>query len=387
MTKIAVVTVARSDYGILRPLLARLHASPLCSLFLIVGGTHFDPAHGNTVREIESDHFPIAAKVHDAANEKNLAHRYARALLGMQDAFAQTQPDIVVVLGDRFEMFAAATAAVLTRRPLAHIHGGELTTGSMDDVFRHSISKMSHLHFASTDVYAQRIEQLGEEPWRVHVSGALALDNLLTMPLLSTDALQADLGFSFVGRPILLTLHPPTLETMSIDSVVTDLLALLKPFRQTVIITAPNADLGGPELREKLQSQTAREPLFHFVESLGTQRYFSLMQCASAMVGNSSSGIIEAASFRLPVVNLGHRQTGRLRAANVIDSGFAKAEMQAALDRALSDDFRASLDDFVNPYGDGHAADRIAEVLLNTPIDETLITKKFNDWPNQPAAA
>ena len=382
MRKIAVITVGRSDYGILRPLLRRLAQSEKCELQLVVGGMHFHKRQGMTIREIREDGFPIAAEVPIAeasGGDGGITDSFAEAVCGFGKAYARLQPDLIVLLGDRFEMFAAATAAVFAGKPLAHLHGGELTQGAIDDVMRHAITKMSHLHFASTESYARRILQMGEEPWRIHASGALALDNLHLFQLLSVEKLQEKIGISFEGRPLVATLHPPTLERVDLDCWARGFTESLAATGRTVILTAPNADLGGEQLHRRLFEEAGNHVRLHFVESLGTLNYFSLMACAEAMVGNSSSGILEAASFRLPVVNIGRRQEGRVQAANVINCGNSREEIDQAIGRALSEEFQHTLAHLVNPYGDGHAAERIVEVLLGVSLNERLLCKRFFD--------
>jgi UDP-hydrolysing UDP-N-acetyl-D-glucosamine 2-epimerase len=343
---------------------------------------HFQSRQGSSFDEIAADGLSVAAEVvvpvksDDAAG---MTTAFSEGVLGMSAAFERLQPDLVVLLGDRFEMFAAATAAVFARKPLAHLHGGELTLGAVDDVMRHSMTKMSHLHFASTACHAARIVQMGEEPWRVHVAGALALDNLKSLNLLSPKELQGQLGFEFEGKPLVVTFHPPTLENINLEAVVDGLLESLVALNRTVVITAPNADPGGEFLHRKYAAISLNNPRINFVENLGTLRYFSLMRCSAAMIGNSSSGILEAASFGLPVVNIGSRQKGRLQPPNVINCGNSHREIEMAIAKALSEPFVESLNKLVNPYGIGNAAECIAEVLLETRIDKRLMHKKFHD--------
>lgn len=376
------VTVGRSDYGILRPLLKRLHRSEQCTLQLVVGGMHFETRQGLTFQEILADEIPVSAEIvapMKSDDAMGVSAAFSDGVAGMAGAFSRLEPDLIVVLGDRFEMFAAAVAAVFARKPLAHLHGGELTLGAIDDVMRHSITKMSHLHFVSTTRYAERIMQMGEEPWRVHVSGALALDNLNEIELFSATELEKRLGFTFEGKPLVVTFHPPTLEGPDLETVAEALLGALRTTGRTVVITAPNTDPGGCLLHEKFLAEACLNPKFHFVESLGTVGYFSLMNCAAAMVGNSSSGILEAASFRLPVVNIGSRQEGRFQPDNVIGCENSQQEIESAIDRALSEHFRRSLENLSNPYGAGRAAEVIAAVLLDVALDDRLLRKRFHD--------
>ena len=382
MKKIAVITVGRSDYGILRPLLHSLQDAQGCELQIIAGGMHFHSRQGSSLDELTADGFSLAAKVVVPVRSDDavgMTAAFSEGVMGMSAAYGRLQPDLIVVLGDRFEMFAAATAAVFARKAIAHLHGGELTLGAVDDVMRHSMTKMSHLHFASTASHAARIVQMVEEPWRVHVTGALALDNLKALKLLSPSELQEQLGFEFEAKPLVVTFHPPTLENINLEAVVEGLLDSLVSTNRTVVITAPNADPGGELLHRKYTEQASDNQKIHFVENLGTLRYFSLMRCSAAMIGNSSSGILEAASFGLPVVNIGSRQEGRMQPSNVINCGNSRMEIESAISKALSESFGKSLEKLVNPYGVGNAAESIAGVLLQTSIDERFMRKKFHD--------
>jgi len=262
---------------------------------------------------------------------------------------------------------------------VAHIHGGESTEGAIDELIRHAITKMSHLHFASTESYAQRIIQMGEEPWRVIVSGAPSLDNLSAIHLLSPQELKELHGLTLQDCTLLVTYHPVTLEFDDTETQMYELLSALEELDCGVIFTYPNADAQNHVIIEMIHEFTARnERRSQIVANLGTQGYFSLMNHAAAMVGNSSSGIIEAASFKLPVVNIGNRQSGRLKGKNVIDVGYSKTEIADGIKKALSAEFKTSLSDLVNPYGDGLATDQIMRKLKEIKIDDALLRKRFH---------
>jgi len=381
MRRIAVVTTARSDYGIYLPILRRIEAADGLSLRLIAGGSHLAKEFGYTVDAIEKDGFEVAARVESLPASDSgaaMADAMGRGVIGFARAFADLAPDLVVVLGDRFEMLSAAVAALPERIPLAHIHGGELTEGALDDAIRHAMTKMSHLHFASTEEYARRIVGMGEEPWRVVVSGAPALDNLREMTLMSRDEvgrayeLEAD---SF----LLVTYHPETLEHERTAERIDELLAALDAASLPVVFTYPNADMGSRTIIERVEAFVASRPSPRVAPNLGTRAYFSMMKYAAAMVGNSSSGIIEAASFSLPVVNIGNRQQGRVRGANVIDCVPRREAIASAIRQAVSPAFRASLAGMSNPYGNGQAADRIVSVLASVPLDARLLRKRFHE--------
>ncbi len=378
--RIAVITTARSDYGIWRPVLAAIVAEPALELALVVGGSHLDDAFGRTETAILADGHAIAARVPFvpvADSRHATAQAMGTALSGFADAFAVTAPDLVLVLGDRWEILAAASAAAVMGLPLAHVHGGELTLGAMDDGFRHAVTKLAHLHFAATPAYAARIRQLGEEDWRVTVSGAPALDSLRALPAPDRAALARRLGFALPERFLLCTFHPVTTELEDTRRQVEDLLAALDAAALPVLFTYAGADPGGRAINAALDRHCADRPHCRVMPSLGSDAYFAAMALAACMVGNSSSGIIEAASLKLPVVNIGRRQDGRERGANVVDCGHGRADILAALDRAQSLD----LDGLRNPYDAGGAAAIIVAALRDVALDRRLLAKGFVDLP------
>lgn len=379
MRSIGVVTVGRSDYGIYRPVLRELATRDGIEVMLFVGGAHLLERFGSTVEEIERDGYPIVARVDmlaDGDSSLGVAESIGRGVTGFAQAFDRVRPDIVLVLGDRFEMLSAGIAALPLTIPVAHLHGGETTEGAIDESMRHALTKLSHLHFASTDAYARRIEQLGEESWRIIVSGAPALDAIREYTPL-TDEQLAERGVRLRGPTLLVTFHPVTLETDETVRQVDALVAAVDESGYDAVLTYPNADAGYSVIIERLE----RLPFgrFTLVPSLGADAYYTVMGRVAAMVGNSSSGIIEAASFRLPVVDVGSRQRGRLRGANVIHVEPETNAIREGIARATSDRFRSSLESLVNPYGDGHAALRIGETLASVPLDNRLLVKRFHD--------
>jgi len=384
--RIHYVTVARSDYGISRPVMRCLNDDPEIDLQVIVSGMHLEPRFGSTVAEIEDDGFSIAARLEtltDGDAPEDMAASLAAGVQKFACQFAADRPDILVLLGDRFDMYAAALAALPFAVPVAHIHGGELTFGAVDDALRHSMTKLSHVHFAATEDYARRIRQLGEEDWRVVVSGAPGLDNLKSFRTLPPSELESRTGLPMEPAPLVVTFHPTTLQHEETEAHVTNLLTALKRSGRPAVFTLPNADTGNALIGRAIEAYCAAEPGAVRVDNLGTDGYFNLMGQAAAMVGNSSSGLIEAPSFGLPVVNVGIRQDGRTRAANVIDTGTDTAEIEAAIQRALSPAFRDGLKDMKNPYGDGNASNVIARHLKTMPLTEELVIKRFVDRPAQ----
>ena len=390
MRTIGVVTVGRSDYGLYVPILRAIQREPTLRLRLLVSGMHLSEEFGLTVKEIEADGFPIGDRI-DLPLSSDTPEAVAAAIgvgvAGFARAYATHRPDLLLILGDRFEMYAAAVAALPFAIPVAHIHGGELTQGAMDDALRHSMTKLSHLHFVATHVYARRVRQLGEEPWRVVVSGSPAVDHLRTLRLLPRRDLEAHLGLTLEPPPLLVTYHPVTLEYEQTEWQIQELLEALRPVDRPLVFTAPNADTRHRTIRRAIEQLIRTRPNAVLVDAMGTQRYVSLMALAAAMVGNSSSGIIEAPSFNLPAVNIGTRQHGRLRAENVIDVGYPREEIQRGLATALAPSFRAALRGGVNPYGEGHAAEIIVQQVKEIPLDARLIQKRFVDAPRASAPA
>jgi UDP-N-acetylglucosamine 2-epimerase (non-hydrolysing)/GDP/UDP-N,N'-diacetylbacillosamine 2-epimerase (hydrolysing) len=347
---------------------------------LIVSGAHLAPEFGNTVKEIEADGFPIDERVEMLLSSERpvgVAKSIGVGIIGFAQVFERQRPDILVLLGDRFETFSAAAAALPFGIPLAHLHGGESTEGVIDEAIRHSITKMSHLHFVSTTVYRDRVIQLGEEPWRVITSGAPSLDNLRSFTPLSKRELAERIGLDLTVAPLLVTFHPVTLDYENTSSHLRELLDALAEVKVPIVFTYSNADTASRTVLREIEAFAKNSPHTACVANLGNQAYFTLMQHAAAMVGNSSSGIIEAASFALPVVNIGARQRGRLAGANVIHVACMRADIVGAIRTAIDPRFRARLHGMVNPYGDGMAAERIVRTLQDTPIDLRLLEKKF----------
>lgn len=379
MRRVGVVTVARSDYGIYRPLLRELERRDDVELRLYVGGSHLSERFGSTVREIEADGFPIAERVDFLLPEDTplaVAQSIGRGVSAFAEAFVRSSVDVIVLLGDRFEMLAAGIAALPLGVPLAHIHGGERTEGLIDEAIRHSLTKLSHLHFASTPEHARRIIQLGEQPDRVLVTGAPGLDAIRCATELGDDDLAA-LGVRLRGPTLLVTYHPVTLEHDRTAERFDALLQAVASAGLDAVFTYPNADTRHGAIVERLE-RLAADDRYTLVRNLGSDAYFALLRRVVAMVGNSSSGIIEAASFELPVVDVGARQQGRLRERNVVHAEEDAESIAAALRTVLAPGFRAGLAGLVNPYGDGHAGERIAEVLATVPL-AGLVVKRFHD--------
>jgi len=383
--KIAIITGSRADYGLLTPLLRHIEEERRLQLQLLVTGMHLSHRFGNSVEKIIADGLAIAARVPISLEEDTpaaIARALAEGITGFNQVLSNLNPDLLVVLGDRFEILAAVQAAMLCHVPVAHIHGGEITEGAMDDAIRHSITKLSHLHFAATDDYRRRILQLGEPADRVFNVGALAVDLVSSVTLLEQNELEAALGFRLATQNFLVTYQPVTLDETASQEGIINLLTALDQFPDAhIIFTRANADPGGAQINQAIDQYVAHHPERCAVfDVLGSQRYLSAARLADAVIGNSSSGLIEIPVLGTSTVNIGNRQTGRLRCASVIDTGNDSPAIVAGIEQALSPAFREQCAQQSCPYGDGGTASRIVEVLAGHPLD-SLLCKPFNDLP------
>ena len=382
--KICIVTGTRAEYGCLRWVMEGIRQSPALELQIIATGKHLSPEFGLTYREIEHDGFTIDRKVEmllSSDTPTGLAKSMGLGLIGFGDALQQLQPDLMLVLGDRFEIFSAAAAAMVARTPIAHLHGGESTEGAIDEAIRHSITKMSHLHFVAAEEYRKRVIQLGEHPERVFLVGGLGIDNIRKLTLLDRPTLEASLGFMLGRRNLLVTYHPVTLEHATSCMQMAELLAALETLEDThLIFTMPNADTDGRVLMDMVEQFVAEHANARAYTSLGQMRYLSCLRHVDGVVGNSSSGLAEAPSFRKGTINIGDRQRGRLKAASVIDCSPDRQSIGTALQRLYSPAFQATLDAVRNPYGEGGASEKVVHVLQDYPL-ESILKKSFHDLP------
>lgn len=381
--KLAVITGSRAEYGLLYWLLQEIQADTELELQLVVTGMHLSPEFGLTYRTIEHDGFPIAAKVEMLLSSDTpigIAKSMGLGVISFADTLAMLKPDIVVVLGDRYEIFAAVQAAMALNIPVAHLHGGETTEGAMDEAIRHSITKMSHLHFVAAEAYRQRVVQLGETPERVFNVGGVALDNLQRLNLLNREQFESALDFKLASLNFLVTYHPVTLSQASVKSSAQALFDALDAFPQAhIIFTKANADAGGRVINQLLDEYASAQPQRVYVTtSLGQLKYLSAIQLVDVVIGNSSSGLIEVPALHKPTVNIGERQQGRLKAASVIDCIEERAAITQAIHHALSREFQATLPNVVSLYGQAGASLRIKEVLKNYNLHDILM-KKFYD--------
>jgi UDP-hydrolysing UDP-N-acetyl-D-glucosamine 2-epimerase len=381
--KLCVVTGSRAEYGLLHWLLKKIQDNQNLQLQLIVTGMHLSPHFGFTALQIEADGFVPDARVEmllSSDSSVGVAKSIGLGIIGFAEVLDRLRPDILILLGDRFEIFAAAQSAMVARIPIAHIHGGELTEGLIDDAIRHSLTKMSHLHFVSTEVYRKRVIQLGENPKYVWNVGALGADGIRKMHLLDREELSVMVGFDFTLPYILVTYHPVTLEGDSIDRGAHALFLALKHFLgHKIVITGVNADLGNTSVGYEIKEFSRAYPdrVFNIV-SMGQNQYLNAVKYADVVIGNSSSGLIEAPILKVPTVNIGDRQRGRVRASSVIDVAESELEIIRGINLALTADFRERCLVSVPLFGDGYSAEKIIEILSKFPI-ENILKKKFYD--------
>ena len=379
--KIAVVTGTRAEYGILRSVLRAVRAQRGLELKVIATGMHLSHEFGYTVDEIIKDGFDIAARVEMVPADDTpaaAARSVGQGITGMTDAFQKLQPDIIVVLGDRTEPLAAAVAGAYMNIPVAHIHGGDNPQSGLDENARHAITKMAHIHFPATKKSAERIIKMGEDEWRVHIVGSPALDEILNEALIEPETIARQYNIDLNHPLILIVQHPVSTEPEKAAGQVTQTLEAAAASGFQVIVVYPNSDAGGRSIITVINDYVNRFPIIKSYPSLPRREYLSLLKIARVMAGNSSSGIIDAPSFGLPVINIGTRQAGRERGGNIIDVDYNKGEILKAINRAVTDNkFRDRVKRGKNPYGDGRAGVRIAGILADTEITPPLLQKKI----------
>ncbi len=380
--QICVVTGTRAEYGLLRWLMEEIREAPGLELQIIATGMHLSPEFGLTYLEIEKDGFSIDRKVEmllSSDTPSGVAKSMGLGLIGFGDALQQLQPDIMLVLGDRFELFSAVAAAMVARIPVAHLHGGESTEGAFDEAIRHSITKMSHLHFVAAEEYRKRVIQLGEHPERVFLVGGLGIDNIKKLELLDRSELETALEFKLGLKNLLVTFHPVTLEKESSAMQMTELLAALEKLKDThLIFTMPNADTDSRILIGMIDQFVAKYPSARSYTSLGQLKYLSCIRHVDGVVGNSSSGLLEVPSFAKGTINIGDRQRGRLKTKSVIDCDPEQKSIAAALRKLYSKEFLLELETVQNPYGEGGASKKIVKILRDYPL-ESILKKPFHN--------
>ena len=379
--KICVVTGSRAEYGILRSLMSSIKNDPALTLQVIATNQHLSKLQGETYKEIELDGFTIDYKVYmaddDAPDNANTtAKAISRGVSGFADAFDTLKPDMLLILGDRYEMLAVASTALIYKIPIAHLHGGEITEGAFDDSIRHAITKMSHLHFTSTEVYRKRVIQLGEQPDRVFNVGALGVENVMKTDFMSKEEIEQSLDFQISDKCFLCTYHPVTLSDMSSEEQVMNLLSALDNYKEYhIIFTYSNSDTNSQIIIKRIQEYVDKnQGRCMFIPSLGQRRYFSALKYMTAVIGNSSSGIIEVPSFGIPTLDIGDRQKGRIAAESVIHCGYSTEEIEDGLRKVTT--YRSP--EIYNPYYQEGTCDAILNVIKNYPLDN-IIQKHFYD--------
>jgi GDP/UDP-N,N'-diacetylbacillosamine 2-epimerase (hydrolysing) len=382
--KICVVTGTRAEYGLLRWVMQGIKDDAELELQIIVTGMHLSPEFGLTYRAIEADGFDIDRKVEMLTSSDTpvgIAKSMGLGMIGFADALSGLNPDLVIVLGDRFEIFAAVSVAMVSKVPVAHLHGGEATEGAFDESIRHSITKMSHLHFTAAEEYKNRVIQLGEQPSRVFNVGALGIDNITKNSLLSRKEFEKSINFTLNKKNILITFHPVTLEKSTSQEQFKNLLQVVDEYKDThIIFTKANSDTDGRVINEMIDTYVKNHAYKAVTfTSLGQLRYLSAMQHMDAIVGNSSSGLIEAPSFRTGTINIGDRQRGRLKADSVIDCDNSVEAIHSAFNKLFSTSFQKQLQSVENPYGNGGAAIKIVEIIRLFSVNE-ILKKRFYDF-------
>ncbi len=384
--KICVITGSRAEYGLLYWLMKEIQSDPDLDLQVIVTGMHLSPEFGLTYKVIEKDGFVIHEKVDmllSSDTAVGVTKSMGLATIGFADAFERLKPDLVVILGDRFEILAAAQAALVAQIPIAHIHGGELTEGAVDEAIRHSITKMSQLHFVSAETYRKRIIQLGEEPARVFNFGAPGLDNIHRLKLLNRQELEKVLQWTLGKTNFLITYHPVTLSKESPMKAINELFRALDHFPEAkIIFTKQNSDTSGRIIGQLIDEYVLRnQNRAAAYTSLGQLNYLSMVRQADVVIGNSSSGLIEVPALQKPTVNMGVRQRGRVRGESIIDCEESESQIATAIKKALSVDFQAMLSKVKSPYGEGGTSKQIKEVIKKTKLED-IVMKKFYDLEN-----
>ncbi len=382
MKKVCVVTGTRAEYGLLKPLIDKIDKDNDLELQLIVTGMHLSPEFGMTYNEIIDDGYKVNEKIEillSSDTPVGISKSMGLATISFAEAFERLKPDMLVVLGDRFEIFAVCSSAVVAKIPIAHLHGGETTEGAFDEAFRHSITKMSYLHFTSTDEYKKRVIQLGENPKRVFNVGAIGVENIIKMELMSKDELEKSIGFNLRDSFSLVTFHPVTLESSTSEEQIKEVLNALDSIDDMkYIITKANSDSDGRIINRFIDEycNNNKEKVISFT-SMGYKRYLSAMKYCDMVIGNSSSGIIEAPSFKKATINIGDRQKGRTQAKSIINCKPIKNQIVESINYAKSNKFKSVLNNVVNPYGNGETSEKIIieiKKVLNNPID---IKKSF----------
>lgn len=380
--KICFVTGTRAEYGLLKSLIKKIKLSRQFELQIIVTGSHLTKDHGCTINEIYDDGLDINAEVQmllSSDSDVGIAKSLGLGIIGFADVLQRLSPDLIIILGDRYEMLGVASTAMLFRIPIAHIHGGEKTEGLIDEAIRHSITKMSHIHFVATEEYAKRVTQLGENTHNIHVVGGLGVDSINSIDFLSKSEIEKRLDFNFFSRNLLVTFHPETLEKSAANKQVEELLGALSGYKDVgLIFTASNADNEGKEIYKKITNFVNANKNAKLYKSLGQLIYLSCLRYVDGVVGNSSSGLLEAPSFKIGTINIGNRQKGRMQSNSIINCDPNLDSITSGIEKLYSDAFKNTLKNVTNPYGEGGASEKILNILIKQNF-HNLIKKEFRD--------
>ncbi len=381
MRKILVVTGTRAEYGLLYWTMKAIQQDNDLQLQLIVTGSHLSTEYGYTVEQIRADGFKIDEEIDmliDSQKKSALVKAMGLELIQMAQVFDRLEPDLLLILGDRYETFIAATCAMMMNVPIAHMNGGESTEGLIDEQIRHAITKMAHIHFTGAEPYKERVIKMGEEPWRVFNVGQAGLENIKRVNLLEKEELEKELGIKFGEVVFLINYHPVTLDHANMEDKVDNLLRAILNYNAQYIFTYPNADFGNRVIIDKIKKFIKSNKNAYLFSSLGQMKYLSLLKYVDVMIGNSSSGIIESLSFKLPVVNIGDRQKGRLRNRNIIDVNDSKQGIIDAINTAINDkEFIESLKTVENLFGEGRTSEKVTNILKTVTIDNRLLSKSL----------
>tara|TARA_B100000787_G_C16196351_1_gene301159 strand:- start:3735 stop:4904 length:1170 start_codon:yes stop_codon:yes gene_type:complete len=381
---ITVITGSRPDYSAIKHILKLINLEKKLKLNLVVTGSHLFKENKNLINFIKKDKIKIHEKIKILTknySEESISKSIGLGVKKFSHYYSNNRPDLILVMGDRFEIYASVIAALPFNIPVAHIHGGEITEGAFDDAIRHSITKLSHLHFVSNKLHAQRVKQLGEETWRINITGSPIIDTFKRNKMKSINYLKKKYSFKINKKLILVTFHPVTLESNKTKYYILEVLKALKKFDYSIIFTSPNQDTNSNIIKSEILKFTNKNGNAYFVNNFGSEDYLSILRYVSIMVGNSSSGLIEAPSFKLPVVNIGNRQGGRLREKNVINVKCTSKDIIKGILKGVNSSFRTTLKNIKNPYGDGNASMRIVKLIKNiNTSNQKIINKKFIDY-------
>ena len=380
--KIAFFTTTRAEFGVLYPLIKEIDNTSIIENLLFVGGTHLLKEHGDTIEEIKEQNIAINDTfdyISQGTNPYEILHSLAKETSELAKLFEKHEFDAVCVLGDRYELIPIIEAAILYRKYIIHIHGGEKSEGAIDEQIRHMITKAAHIHFSACDEYAKNIRKMGESAWRVFNTGALAVDNMLQIPKIPKQELFNELRLDPEKELVLMTYHPVTLEKeLSPVDQMKNVFKALESFNSQVLITAPNMDVNRGEILNEIKLQVKNNSNYHFIESLGSLRYLNLIKHCKFVIGNSSSGIVEVPFFKIPTINIGNRQKGRIRHSSVIDTDYSTESIQKGIKKALNKNFLLSLQEMKYKFGNGNTAKKIVDILESITFDKKLLQKQLD---------